>query len=310
MTDGSGTSGMPPQYKICRDSETSSRPSSMASSSGDSPTHVADDDSGDEPLYKRAKLHSDLDSTNVLYRDSPMPISAFVPHNNIHIKIENPSPERPNFSDLSPDSADSAFSSSGSFLPTVPSPIPSHLLGDDSASAFTRTMPRSESEARNLNLIKLQQIRSAFTNTTKTANRPKSIGQIFALKKRIKQAQLNGDASLTSLSHSQMLEREARLSSGDQDEDSSSPTTPKKVSLCYYRSLYWIHGGWRMFFQSICVENWVKSGGWVGGVLEGIITFVHLWSSSYLGLAHYSSAKAIFFDVGDDWLWTNIRLPS
>ncbi|KAK3099308.1 hypothetical protein FSP39_002417 [Pinctada imbricata] len=284
---------MPPQYKLTKDSDSCSRHSSPGSSLDNSPTAPTaptDDDSSDEPVYKRAKLHNDVDTSGVLYRDSPMPIDAFVSHNNVHdasqdrpidtfvshqnvhvkveissperpldgfvshnnvhvsvensspqrstdgfvshnngnLKIENASPERPSFPDLSPDSTDSSFSSSGSFLPAVPSPLQSPLRGDDSVSAFSRTVQKSETDIRNLNLIKLEQIKSAFTNTSKMANRPKSIGQIFALKKRIKQAQLNGDDSLTSYSPSQMLEREANLISRDQEDEDSSPSEEKK----------------------------------------------------------------------------------
>ena len=108
-----------------------------------------------------------------------------------------PGDREENFSppDLSPDSPLS--SSSGSYLPQVPSPIPSQVLKDEDVSAFRNTVVKSEDKQKQLQLIKLSQIRSAFSNVNRSNERPKSIGQMFALKKRIKEAQLNGDSSLS-----------------------------------------------------------------------------------------------------------------
>lgn len=188
---------------------------------------VAENNLMEEPSYKSLRLEGDMDSQeHVLYKDSHMPISGLT------VKLEPPSPERPNnflssdyvsqlehkkreeepnsfhiklepvdreenFSspDLSPDSPLS--SSSGSYLPLVPSPIPSQVLKDEDVSAFRNTLVKSEDKQKQLQLIKLSQIRSAFSNINRSNERPKSIGQMFALKKRIKQAQLNGDSSLS-----------------------------------------------------------------------------------------------------------------
>lgn len=185
----------------------------------------SDSNSMDEPLYKSFKIERDLDSEegHVLYKDSCMPISGLTvkyepptperpknflsynnfrhessesAKNNFHIKLE-PSDQEGSFSspDLSPDSPLS--SSSGSYLPQVPSPIPSQVLKDEEGNAFKNTVNKPEDQQKQLHLIKLSQIKSAFSNVSKSNDRPKSIGQMFALKKRIKQAQLNGDSSLS-----------------------------------------------------------------------------------------------------------------
>lgn len=187
-----------------------------------SPYHISQRDSSlEESCHKSIKLEVNMEQ-NVLYNDSPMlvktePSSPILNSasqnpfhndstcrenssgkNGFHLKLEPPDDDASLSSpDLTPDSPLS--SSSGSYLPGVPSPISSQVLRDDSEMSAFKTIPiKQEDSQKHLQLIKLTQIRSAFNNTSRSSSdRPKSIGQMFALKKRIKQAQLNGDESLT-----------------------------------------------------------------------------------------------------------------
>ncbi|CAC5407251.1 unnamed protein product [Mytilus coruscus] len=194
---------------------------------------ITDNSSMEEPPYKLMKLEEIMDThgQQVLYKDSHMPISVKLEppsperrqdylsqvnfpnefemrdkdvnlsspsqiKNNFHIKLE-PQDGEGSFSspDLSPDSPMS--SSSGSYLPGVPSPIQSQVLKDEDSNSFKNATVKADDQQKQLQLIKLSQIRSAFSNINRSNDRPKSVGQMFALKKRIKQAQLNGDSSLS-----------------------------------------------------------------------------------------------------------------
>lgn len=140
---------------------------------------------------------SNSSSQNTFYNDSSS-LDNSSGHNGFHLKLEPPDDDASLSSpDLSPDSPMS--SSSGSYLPGVPSPVSSQLLRDDNEMSAFKSIPiKQEDSQKQLQLIKLTQIRSAFNNSNRNnTDRPKSIGQMFALKKRIKQAQLNGDESLT-----------------------------------------------------------------------------------------------------------------
>lgn len=205
MTDDSAP--MVQRIKHTEDSDVSSSKSLYGSSDG-SPPRLDDDDSSDEPPFKCVKS----EPGHVLYQDSPMPISTHIPCG-FQIKLENPSPERQSLSDLSPNSLDSSVSSNGSLIPQIPSPLNSPIIGEEGISAFTKTVPKTSEQK--LALIKLSQIKSAFNY--RSPNKPTSIGQMFALKKRIKQAQLNGDANLTANSPSPLTEGEVvnRLLSKD-----------------------------------------------------------------------------------------------
>lgn len=190
MTDDGAP--MVQQIKHIEDSDVSSSKSLYGSSQG-SPPRLDDDDSSDEPPFKCVKS----EPSSELYHDSPMPISTRIPCG-FQIKLENPSPERQSLSDLSPNSLDSSISSNGSLIPQIPSPLNSPVIGEEGVSAFTKTVPKTSEQK--LALIKLSQIKSAFNY--RSPNKPTSIGQMFALKKRIKQAQLNGDINLTANSPS------------------------------------------------------------------------------------------------------------
>lgn len=221
MTDDSAP--MVQRIKHTEDSDVSSSKSLYGSSDG-SPPRLDDDDSSDEPPFKCVKS----EPSRVLYQDSPMPISTHIPCG-FQIKLENPSPERQSLSDLSPNSLDSSVSSNGSLIPQIPSPLNSPIIGEEGISAFTKTVPKTSEQK--LALIKLSQIKSAFNY--RSPNKPTSIGQMFALKKRIKQAQLNGDANLTANSPSPLTEGEVvnRLLSKDAVKNGGKPVQTEPVDL-------------------------------------------------------------------------------
>lgn len=221
MTDDSAP--MVQRIKHTEDSDVSSSKSLYGSSEG-SPPRLDDDDSSDEPPFKCVKS----EPNRVLYQDSPMPISTHIPCG-FQIKLENPSPERQSLSDLSPNSLDSSVSSNGSLIPQIPSPLNSPIIGEEGISAFTKTVPKTSEQK--LALIKLSQIKSAFNY--RSPNKPTSIGQMFALKKRIKQAQLNGDANLTANSPSPLTEGEVvnRLLSKDTAKNGGKPVQTEPVDL-------------------------------------------------------------------------------
>ncbi|XP_065933469.1 Krueppel-like factor 8 isoform X3 [Magallana gigas] len=221
MTDDSAP--MVQRIKHTEDSDVSSSKSLYGSSDG-SPPRLDDDDSSDEPPFKCVKS----EPGHVLYQDSPMPISTHIPCG-FQIKLENPSPERQSLSDLSPNSLDSSVSSNGSLIPQIPSPLNSPIIGEEGISAFTKTVPKTSEQK--LALIKLSQIKSAFNY--RSPNKPTSIGQMFALKKRIKQAQLNGDANLTANSPSPLTEGEVvnRLLSKDAAKNGGKPVQTEPVDL-------------------------------------------------------------------------------
>lgn len=220
MTDDGAP--MVQQFKHTEDSDVSSSKSPYGSSEG-SP-RLDDEDSNDEPPFKCVKT----EPSSVLYRDSPMPISTHI-QCGLQFKLENPSPERQSLSDLSPNSLDSSVSSNGSVIPQIPSPINSPVIGEEGVSAFTKTVPKTSDQK--LALIKLSQIKSAFNY--RSPNKPTSIGQMFALKKRIKQAQLNGDVNLTANSPSPLTDGEMvnRLLSKDESKNGG-----KVSNLCLCRS--------------------------------------------------------------------------
>ncbi|XP_061189461.1 Krueppel-like factor 8 isoform X1 [Saccostrea echinata] len=220
MTDDGAP--MVQQFKHTEDSDISSSKSPYGSSEG-SPPRLDDEDSNDEPPFKCVKT----EPSSVLYRDSPMPISTQIPCG-FQFKLENPSPERQSLSDLSPNSLDSSVSSNGSLIPQTPSPN-SPVIGEEGISAFTKTVPKTSEQK--LALIKLSQIKSAFNY--RSPNKPTSIGQMFALKKRIKQAQLNGDVNLTANSPSPLTDGEMvnRLLSKDGTKNGAKPVQTEPVDL-------------------------------------------------------------------------------
>jgi len=197
--------------------------SSIKSSSQNSPV-MEEDSSLEERPRKMAK--KDQDAEKYLLHDSPMPVTGFtfVP-TDFNIKLEAPSPERHSQSSVDL-SGDLPFSSK--VLPPVSSSLQSPHIGEEGISAFSKTVPKNVSEhQKQLSLIKLSQIKSAFSSRT-SANGPTSIGQMFALKKRIKQAQLNGDSSLSNTSLSPISGVEGvTCSPGKEDSmdsrDASSP---------------------------------------------------------------------------------------
>lgn len=221
MTDDGAP--MVQQIKHIEDSDVSSSKSLYGSSQG-SPPRLDDDDSSDEPPFKCVKS----EPSSELYHDSPMPISTRIPCG-FQIKLENPSPERQSLSDLSPNSLDSSISSNGSLIPQIPSPLNSPVIGEEGVSAFTKTVPKTSEQK--LALIKLSQIKSAFNY--RSPNKPTSIGQMFALKKRIKQAQLNGDINLTANSPSPITDGDVvnRLLSKDTTKNGGKPVQTEPVDL-------------------------------------------------------------------------------
>ena len=165
----------------------------------------------DEPPYKISKLHQHSSPSLSLNNNNGT--------DNVHVKIEPESFEN--------------MSETGQLN------IPHSVLGKEGVSAFTKTNPSlSEQELspsqKQLSLIKLSQIKSAFNTRPPQA---KSIGQMFALKKRIKLAQLNGDSSLTShdghLVQELISEVKVKVKEEPDDEEDSPKDKdgkPKKVT--------------------------------------------------------------------------------
>ncbi|KAL5013060.1 hypothetical protein ScPMuIL_011611 [Solemya velum] len=102
--------------------------------------------------------------------------------------------------------------------PSFPTSLPTHSI-----SAFSKVSQRTSTDSKHLSLIKLSQIKSAFTNRDSTG--PTSITQVFALKKQLKTEHGNGE-----LSESEDGQMEGngfeRMIKEEPSEGSSTPTKP------------------------------------------------------------------------------------
>ncbi|XP_033743749.1 Krueppel-like factor 3 isoform X2 [Pecten maximus] len=184
---------------------------------------MEEDSSMEEPPFKiKRRIKHEIDSG--MY-DSPMTMSGLcVVPNNFQIKLEAPSPEMSS-SDLSPDSRGSPYSRPSLNV----SPNHSPVIGEEGVSAFTKTVPKNQTaEQRQMSLIKLSQIRSAFSSRPSGASGPTSVGQMFALKKRIKQAQLNGDLSLSNPALSPISGVDLLSNSPIKEESEDSRSPPRR----------------------------------------------------------------------------------
>lgn len=212
--------------------ENSVRPSTENSSV------MEDDSSMEESPFKIRRIKIEPLDSGMYPHNSPMAMCGLrVVPQNFPIKLEVPSPEMSS-SDLSPDSRGSPYSRPSLSVSPNRSPV---IGGEEGVSAFTKTVPKmyQTAEQRQLSLIKLSQIRSAFSSRPSNSNGPSSVGQMFALKKRIKQAQLNGDSSLSNPSLSPVSGADYLPHSPVKDDSEDSRSPPRRPDG-KVRTLYWI----------------------------------------------------------------------
>ncbi|KAJ8297401.1 hypothetical protein KUTeg_023932 [Tegillarca granosa] len=174
------------------------------------------------------------------------------PDNSIHVKVENSSSDRDSlsrspisniyntkfhhgsperhYSTPSPEDLNLSFSGNSQSGITY---TPKHsfvLGGEDGVSAF-RTVPKSSSEQQKVSLIKLSQIKSA-ANSNRTSLKGNTVGQIFALKKRVKQDLLNSESVYLVEPSSQSVVNNLPSSSDNEDHDvqHNPPDSPDSTS--------------------------------------------------------------------------------
>lgn len=113
--------------------------------------------------------------------------------------------------------------------PSFPTSLPSHSI-----SAFSKVSQRTMTDSKQLSLIKLSQIKSAFTNRDNAG--PTSITQVFALKKQIKNEHGNGEQSSPEDGQVEGNCFERRI----KEEPSDRSETPTKVRDFSLELLCWI----------------------------------------------------------------------
>lgn len=219
---------------------------------------IEDDSIGNYSSVKRIKIERDTDThlSPHMYSHRHMKMKSLnpgehSPDNSVHVKVENSSSDRDSssrspisniynakfhhgsperhYSTPSPDDLNLSYSGNSQSGITY-TPKHSFVLGGEEGVSAFRTVPKSSNEQQKVSLIKLSQIKSA-ANSNRTSLKGNTVGQIFALKKRVKQEMLNSESVYLVEPSSQTVVNNLPSSDNeDLDVQNNPPDSPDSTS--------------------------------------------------------------------------------